>query len=174
MEGIPRENFAALDHGWSLAGAREESLNLMVPSFLPSFVYSSCSKHFYVLLLCPRYPAGSGILRTSKIRFSLNPHGDYSPVQESGISPIIRLVHMSLPMSHEGMLAAGDLGTCSVLGSKETLPVRWAFTETCRTVGISMAVRWTRGPWTIAIASLPIGASFTPGALPGPVLQLLA
>lgn len=43
MDSISGEHMAALDHGWSLAGAQENSLNLMT-SFIHLFVHSSFNR----------------------------------------------------------------------------------------------------------------------------------
>jgi hypothetical protein len=68
-------------------------------------------KHFCMLLLCPRYPVGSGVVRTSNMRWGLHLHEYSRLVKESGISQVIRLIHSCFPVVLGGMLTAGDLRT---------------------------------------------------------------
>jgi hypothetical protein len=55
-EYLQRENFAALDHGWSLARTGEDSMDLMV-----SFIHSPFSKHLFIYVFIYLLFCSSGV-----------------------------------------------------------------------------------------------------------------
>lgn len=117
--------FVALDYGWSLDRARENSLHLMVH---PSFHKQFSSFSFFT-----SWCSVSGIMPCKDKQWKTelaHPRGCYSLVPESGVSQMVRLVRVGASVMQKRMQTACDLKTCSGLESKEAFLTKWHFLET--------------------------------------------